>query len=120
MSIDTVWLQLQVWLAWLWSQWQTQILVYHILANFVVALAATIYTKELLLARVPEFLYRKILPYTLVYAVFAFVGESLEMAAIATAAWATLEMALVGDLLDNLKKLGLPIPDLLTKRDSCC
>ena len=112
------------WVLWLWSQWQTQVLVGHIAANVVVAVAVSIATKTFILAKTGEFLYRKVLPLVLVYAVFAFVGESLQLVWVATAAWLMLETALLGDLLDNLKKLGVTnggprilsaIPSSLTK-----
>ena len=100
---------------WLWSQWQTQVLVYHILVNLVVALAASIYTKEFLMAKIPEFLYRKILPYVLMYGVFAFAGESIGQGAMATGVWGLLETALLADLLDNVKRFGLDfIPRSMT------
>jgi len=98
---------LKLWLLWLWSQWQTQVLVYHILINVVLAVAASIYTKEFLLDKVPEFLYRKILPLVMVYGVFAFSGEAIGQAGIAGLAWALLEGKLLADSLDNLKKFGL-------------
>ena len=92
---------------WLWSQWQVQVLVYHILVNVAVALAVSIWTGQFILAKTAEFLYKKILPLVLVYAVFAIVGDLLEMAWIATATWALLESLLLSDLLDNLKQLGI-------------
>ena len=108
-------LALKAWVLWLWSQWQTQILVYHIFLNVVVALAASIYTKEFLMARIPEFLYRKILPYTLMYGAFAFAGEAIGQGAIATGVWGLITAALLADLFDNLKKFGLDfIPRSMT------
>jgi hypothetical protein len=98
---------LKVWALWLWSQWQTQVLTYHILINVVLAVAASIYTKEFLLDKVPEFLYRKILPFVMVYGVFAFAGEAIGQAGVAGLAWALLEGKLLADSLDNLKKFGL-------------
>lgn len=105
----------KTWFLWLWSQWQTQVLVYHILVNVVVALAASIYTKEFLMAKIPEFLYRKVLPYTLMYGVFSFAGESIGQGAVATSVWGLITAALLADLFDNLKKFGLDfIPRSMT------
>lgn len=106
---------LKLWLAWLWGQWQTQVLVYHILLNVVVALSASIYTKEFLMARIPEFLYRKILPYVLMYGAFSFAGEAIGQGAVATSVWGLITAALLADLFDNLKKFGLDfIPRSMT------
>ena len=100
---------------WLWGQWQVKVLVSHVLLNAVVALAATIKTGEFVLAKVPEFLYKKILPLVGVYTAFAAFGEATGQTAIATTAWGLLETALTSDLFDNLKKLGVAIPEPLTK-----
>ncbi len=100
----------------LWSQWQVKVLVCHIAANVVVALAATIRSGDFILGKIPQFLYKKILPLTLVYGVFAVVGETLKMPGISTAVWGLLELSLTNDTLDNLKLLGLEkIPPALTK-----
>ena len=105
----------KLWALWLWAQWQTQVLVYHILVNFVVAGAASIHTGEFVLAKLPEFLYKKILPYVMVYGAFAFAGDAIGQGVIATGVWGLITAALVGDLMDNLKRFGLPIPAALTK-----
>ena len=109
-----------VWLremfVWIWSQWQVKFLAGHICVNTMLAVGVTIRTKEFVLAKVPEFLYRKILPLTAVYVVFAVFGESINMEGIALVVWGVLVAALVGDTLDNLKKLGIErIPAALTK-----
>lgn len=105
----------KLWFMWLWSQWQTQVLVFHILINVVVALAASIYAKEFIMAKIPEFLYRKILPYTMIYAVFAFAGDAIGQGAVATSVWGLITAALLADLFDNLKRFGLDfIPRSMT------
>ncbi len=116
--IDTILPAIRHFLLWLWSQWQTQWLIYTILASVIVAVAASLRTGTFYLAKLPEFLWRKILPLTAVYATFAAVGKSIQLEWIATAAWALLEAELVASILDNLKKLGIePIPTSLTKAD---
>jgi hypothetical protein len=109
--------QVLAWLAWLWAFPQAKIMLTHIGVNLVVAVAATLYTKTFILAKFGEFLYRKVLPYLLVFAFCAAFGQAAGLEWLGTAAWVGLEAMLVGDLTDNLRKLGLPIPDLLTKRD---
>ena len=117
LELSSLWGEVSVWLVWLWGQWQTQFLVFHILGNFIVAVAVTIYTGEFLLGKLGQFLYKKVLPFVLIYAAFAFIGEAANLAWVATGAWAMLESLLVADLLDNLRKIGLPIPEALTKKD---
>jgi hypothetical protein len=92
---------------WLWGQWQVQVLVCHVAVNVVVAVAVTVATGDFVLAKTGEFLYKKILPLVLVFGAFSFAGDVLEMGWVALAAWGLLETLLLGDLLDNLKKLGI-------------
>lgn len=98
-----------------WGMWQTQFLVYHILLNTIVAVAASFYVGEFRLGRLGEFLYKKLLPYVLLFAGFSLFGAAVGKPGVATAAWAAIEALLVGDLMDNLKAFGLPIPDWTTK-----
>ncbi len=106
---------LKVWALWLWSQWQTQFLVGHIMVNLIVAVAASIYSGTFVLVKVPEFLYKKVLPYTMIYGAFSFFGQTINMDAVATGVWGLISMALVGDLLDSLALVGVKLPDGLTK-----
>jgi phage-related holin len=104
----------------LWSFPQTQITIYHVLINVVVALAAAIRAKDLDINRIGEFLYRKLLPFIMVYAVVVPFSEQTGLSWLVTSAWAVIELTLLTDLLDNLKVLGVPIPDAvmqLIKRD---
>jgi hypothetical protein len=113
---DKFWQAASLIAVWLWAQWQTQALVYTILASVVVAAAATIRTGQFYLAKLPEFLWRKILPLVMVYAVFSLVGDAIQFGWLATVVWALLEAELAGSILDNLKQLGIErIPAALTK-----
>lgn len=106
-----------VWLSWFWSLWQVKFILAHVGINTVVAIAATVYTGEFQLAKTGEFLYRKALPYLMVFAAFAVLGELANLVALTNVAWAALTASLLGDLLDNLHKLGIAIPESLTKRE---
>jgi len=92
---------------WLWSQWQVQTLVCLIGVNFAVAVFAGIATKEFRLGKLAEVLYRKILPWLGVYALFSFAGGVLDLEWVATGAWGLLTGKLIGDLLDSLGQLGI-------------
>jgi len=102
-------------LAWIWSFWQTRFLLAHIGANVVVATSVSIYTKEFVLAKSGTFLYRKVLPFLLIYGFCAAFATAAQLEWLMLAAWAALELILLGDLADNLSKLGIKIPDGLTK-----
>lgn len=104
---NDLWLTVQQWFVWLWAQWQTKTLVYLIGANFAVAVAVTMTTGEFLLGRLGEVLYKKVIPWLLVYGAFAFAGEALELNWVANAAFALITTTLTADLLDNLGKLGV-------------
>lgn len=113
--MEDLWSTVQVWALWLWDQWQVKVLVAHIAINVIVAVAASIRCNEFVLAKTGEFLYRKVLPLVLTYAAFAFFGDAIDYGGVATAAWLLLTTILLGDLMDNLAKLGLPLPEGLTK-----
>jgi phage-related holin len=100
---------------WLWSLWYVKVLVLHVIVNVIVAVMAGIRTEKFVLAKLWEFLYRKVLPLVGVFAVFTAFGESINQPAIAPVVWILIETMLVSDLLDNLKKMGVPIPNGLTK-----
>lgn len=102
-------------LQWLWAMWQVKFLISHIAINTVAAIAVSIYTSEFRLGKLGEFLYRKLIPYILIFAAVAALGEAANLAPLADIVWLSLEAQLLADLLDNLKKIGIEIPDWLTK-----
>ena len=115
LELIEVWDAVMAFLVWLWAQWQVQVLVGHVVLNVVVAVAASIYAKEFILAKTPEFLWRKALPLAMVYAGFAFFGETIGHGEVAVAVWGLLELTLLGDTFDNLAKLGIKLPEGWTK-----
>jgi phage-related holin len=112
-----VWTNIVAFFGWLWSQWQVQVLLGHILVNVVVAVAASIVLKEFLWSKIGDFLYRKVLPFLMVYVVASGVGDAAGMAWLATVVWGVLEVNLAGDLADNLGRLGITLPGSLRKPD---
>lgn len=99
-----------------WGYVGVKVLVSHVLINVVVALAAAGKLDELSLSKVSGFLTKKLLPYVAVYVVAKVFGESAGLAWIAPAVWVVIEATLTGDLTDNLSKLGLRMPQVLTKQ----
>ena len=99
----------------LWMMSAVQFIVYHVLLNLGVALAAAIRTGEFKFYRVWEFLYRKLLPFVLVYGFARGLGETANRGWLAVAVLGLIEMALAADLVENLSRLGVPIPDAILK-----
>ncbi len=95
--------------AWIWSFGEVKFMLGHIAINVVAAVAVGIYTKTFLLGKLGEFLYRKVLPYILLYAAFAAFGEAAGLDAMRLVAFAGIEAMLAADLFDNLKKVGLAL-----------
>lgn len=111
MDVSTIWTALQLFFAQVWSYTEVKILVSHIGVNFVVAVAAAVREGNFDLRRVPDFLKDKLLPYVLTYVVARLLGKAAGAEELATVAWAAIETALTGDLLDNLARLGLKLPE---------
>lgn len=100
----------------LWANGEVRFMVGHICLNVVVAIAATVRSGEFILGKTPDFLWRKVLPLLAVYAVFQVFGSSINMDGLGTVVWVGLELLLVNDTLDNLKKLGITfVPEWATK-----
>ena len=106
LETTSFWASVLAFLGAVWATWEVQVLVSHIIINFVVAVAVGLWMKEFVLARVCEFLYRKILPLTAIYAAFFLFGDALGMEGLKTVAWALLEMYLLADLMENLRKIS--------------
>jgi len=94
-----------------WSFDGAKVIICHTVINVVVALAAALMNGEFQLAKLAEFLVKKLLPYVTVYVVVKVAGEAAGLAWLAPATWAAIEATLTGDLADNLVKIGLPLPD---------
>jgi len=97
----------------LWLMTSVQFIVYHVLLNVAIALAAAIRTGEFKFYKVGEFLYRKLLPFVLVYGVARGLGETANQGWLAVAVMGLIEMSLAADLVENLARLGVPIPDAI-------
>jgi phage-related holin len=114
-DVSSVFESIAEFFVWLWGLWYVKVLVLHVIVNVIVAVMAGIRTEKFVLAKLWEFLYRKVLPLVGTFAVFTAFGESINQPAIAPVVWILIETMLVSDLLDNLKKMGVPIPNGLTK-----
>ena len=99
----------------IWSYAGVKIIVGHVLINVVVALAAAQYTKTMDLSKLAEFLTQKLLPFIAVYVVCKVFGEGAGLPWLAPATWVIIESTLAANLIDNLGKLGVPLPNALAR-----
>ena len=95
----------------LWAQPETKIIVGSVFLNLVVAIAASIYLGTFRLYKTAEFLYRKLLPYTLIYGAARLVANWIDASWLATTAFAALQAGLLSDLLENLASIGIKRSD---------
>jgi len=114
-QLVAVWDFVQNAIVFLWGMSSVQFIVYHVLLNLGVALAAAIRTGEFKFYRVWEFLYRKLLPFVLVYAFARGLGETANQGWLAVTVLGLIEMTLAADMVENLALLGVPIPDAILK-----
>jgi phage-related holin len=106
-----VWNQIAAFLLKVVQMPDVKALLTHICVNAVVAVSAAIALKDFQLAKLFEFLWRKILPLVAVYTVARLIGDAADLSWLATTTFVMLETTLVADLVPNLQKLGIPIPD---------
>ena len=77
---------------------------------------ASLKTKEFVLGKLAGFMKRGILTYVFGFAVLILVGQALpSLDWVVSVAYYLVLLALVGSILDNLGKLGLPLPKMLRK-----
>ena len=108
--------QLQPVLDFLLAFWQGSLVKWILLTtvvNVVTALAAAVHTGDFQFRKIGEFLYRKVLPYGGLYAVYWIIGQAIDMEALTVAAFAAVELALASDLIESLGELGIPVPEPL-------
>ncbi|MBI4101687.1 MAG: phage holin family protein [Candidatus Nealsonbacteria bacterium] len=95
---------------------QIKNIVLLVMVDVVVGVIAALLKKEFVLGKVAGFLKRGVLKYVLGFAVLALVGASIPSLSWAvTVGYVLAILGLVGSILDNLGKLGLPIPKMLRK-----
>ena len=98
---------------------QVKYIVWMVAADVVVNIAVSIYTGEFRLGYVANFMKSKLLPYILGYvAAYMIAGVNEGLAALPTTVWGFIVAALLGDVMDGVKKLGLPVPVALTQMES--
>ncbi len=84
--------------------------------DVILGVLAALKNKEFVLGKLAGFMKKSIVAYVLGFAVLILVGDAFPSLALAiTVAYFLVVLALIGSIMDNLGKLGLPIPKILRK-----
>lgn len=90
------------------------VLLAFLVANFIIGLAASIYTGEFRLSAIADFMMKRVLPYVVAYigiVIIVLVEPAWEV--LVTIIWAILIAALIGHVAKNLKDMGIPLPNFI-------
>ena len=107
MEFNELFAQLELAVIALWSMTEVKFLVGSIFLNVVIAISTSIYTGEFKLYKTTEFLTRKLLPYTMIYAAARVVAGWVDIGWLSGAAFLAIEAGLLSDMLENLALVGL-------------
>ncbi len=95
---------------------QIRNIVILISLDVILGVIAALKNKEFALGKLAGFMKKGILAYVFGFAILVLVGQVIpSLSLMATVAYFLILLALVGSILDNLGKLGLPIPKMLKK-----
>ncbi len=95
---------------------QIKWIVVLIVVDIILGIIAALLKKDFKLGKLAGFMKKGIVGYVLGFAVLEMVAQALpSMAWVAMVGFILVTLALVGSILSNLGKMGLPIPTLLKK-----
>lgn len=95
---------------------QIQMIVALIGIDVILGIIAALMKKEFVLGKVAGFMKKGVLVYVFGFAVISAVGAVLpSLSIIVTLAYWLIILAIIASILDNLGKIGLPIPKILRK-----
>lgn len=94
-----------------WSYAGIKFVVSHILINLGFAVAAARVTGTFDSDKLVDFLTKKLLPYGAAYLLIKLFGQGAGLEYLAAPILVFIEYTLTGNLVDNLEKMGLPIPE---------
>ena len=95
---------------------EIQMIVLLIGIDVILGIIAALMKKEFVIGKLGGFMKRGVLTYVFGFAVIATAGKVLpSLSVIVTLAYWLILLALAGSILDNLGKIGLPIPKILRK-----
>jgi len=99
----------------LWNDPAVKFILVNILINTALAVALSLRDKTFDLKLFGAFLWDKIVPYGVVYAVARAVGDLSNLGWLAPAVFAIIEAQLLGKLAEHLSRLGIPVPAAIQK-----
>ncbi len=93
-----------------------KIIVVLIGIDVILGVIGALLKKEFVLGKLAGFMRKGILPYVLGFVVLVLAGQAVPaLGTIVTIAYWLIVLALIGSILDNLGKMGVPIPKILRK-----
>lgn len=100
----------------LFANSQTQWILILIVIDVILGVISALIKKDFLLGKMAGFMKKAIMPYVLGYAVLNLAGQALPaLSMFVKVAYILIILALVGSILGNLKKIGIPFPKMLGK-----
>lgn len=95
---------------------QVQIIVILVAIDVVLGIIASFIKKDFVLGKLAGFMGKGIVFYAFGFAVLSAVGQAFpSLAMIVTVAYWLIILALIGSILDNVGKIGVPMPKVLRK-----
>lgn len=103
-------------LATLFANSQTQWILVLIIVDVVLGIIGALIKKDFVLGKLAGFMKRSVVPYIFGFAVLNAAGQALpSLSMVVSVAYILIVLALVGSILSNLKKIGIPVPKILGK-----
>ena len=103
-------------LASLFANSQTQWILVLIVIDVALGIAGALIKKDFVLGKLAGFMKRGVVAYIFGFAVLQAAGQAFpSLSLVASVAYILIVLALIGSILSNLKKIGLPIPQMLGK-----
>ena len=100
----------------LFSSPQIQWILILIAVDVALGIIGALIKKEFVFGKLAGFMKKGVLPYVLGFAVLILAGKALpSLSIIVSGAYILILLALIGSILGNLKKLGVPVPKILGK-----
>ena len=100
----------------LFANSQTQWILILIVIDLALGIIGALIKKDFALGKMAGFMKKGVVTYIFGFAVLNLVGQALpSLSMIVNVAYLVIILALVGSILGNLKKIGLPIPKILGK-----
>ena len=103
-------------LASLFANSQTHLILVFIIIDVVLGIIGALIKKDFVLGKLAGFMKRGVVAYVFGFAVLNAAGQALpSLSVVVSVAYILIVLALVGSILSNLKKIGLPVPKMLGK-----